>query len=245
MKVHPFRMKDFVLDDGRSFRFAQWLHPMELPHKEFSSHSQAGWDALIPPGSVCVDVGACTGDTTVPMALAAGPSGAVYAFEPNPAAYEVLIANANANPDLNIVPRNAAIMPAEGRYVFHYTDEDFCNGGCMSGIDGGVGTIGNSCPLTVSATRLDRADIPRRVDFLKIDTEGSDGRILEAHADWIRSARPSNIMFEVYSGSSRRELIHLYHIVSALGYVVPEIDEDAFVYNPNPLRDVVATLLYP
>ena len=44
----------------------------------------------IPEGGVVADIGACLGDHTVAYAQMVGPTGRVYAFEPNPAALECL-----------------------------------------------------------------------------------------------------------------------------------------------------------
>ena len=49
------------------------------------------------PGDAAIDIGAHTGDTALPVALAVGPQGAVFALEPNPFTYKVLIANAGLN----------------------------------------------------------------------------------------------------------------------------------------------------
>jgi len=62
--------------------------------------------------AVCVDVGAWIG----PTALFAAPMcRTVYALEPDPAAYERLLANLRMNAVANIVPCHAALTAADGR----------------------------------------------------------------------------------------------------------------------------------
>lgn len=56
------------------------------------------WHRLIPPGSTCIDIGAHSGDTSIPMGLIAYDRarerrGAVYAVEPNPALAQILSLN--------------------------------------------------------------------------------------------------------------------------------------------------------
>jgi FkbM family methyltransferase len=48
------------------------------------------YQRFLTKGAVAIDIGAHTGDTTVPMALAAGNTGLVLAFEPNQYVYKIL-----------------------------------------------------------------------------------------------------------------------------------------------------------
>jgi FkbM family methyltransferase len=68
------------------------------------------------PGDVAVDVGAHIGTHAVAFARVVGPSGTVYAFEAQPAVYEVLLDNAGIGGVGNMVVRNLAIgnTTAEG-----------------------------------------------------------------------------------------------------------------------------------
>ena len=61
--------------------------------------------------SVCVDVGAWIGATAL---FAAPMCRTVYALEPDPAAYERLLANLRMNAAANIVPCHAALTAADG-----------------------------------------------------------------------------------------------------------------------------------
>src|SRR3972149_742186 len=76
-------LREFQLAHDGRIEFAQWLHPYDRP----TEITQSAVDALrgfVFPGDFVIDVGAHTGDTTVPMALAAGPTGCTLAIEPNP-----------------------------------------------------------------------------------------------------------------------------------------------------------------
>lgn len=79
---------------------------------------------------LAIDIGAHTGDTTVPMALAIGPKGTVLAFEPNPHVFRVLQKNSELNRSkTNIVPLCFAATDHDGEFEFNYSDASYCNGG--------------------------------------------------------------------------------------------------------------------
>jgi FkbM family methyltransferase len=59
---------------------------------------------LVHKGQVILDVDARFGEFTVPLTLATGPSGQVYALEALPANYEVLVKNIELNGLTNVTP---------------------------------------------------------------------------------------------------------------------------------------------
>src|SRR6185295_7687850 len=90
---------------------------------------------FLQPGDIAIDIGAHTGDSTLPMALAVGPAGTVFALGPNPYVFKVLEKNAGLNPSAtHIVPLMFAAMPEDGEFEFEYSDEGYCNGGFHQGI---------------------------------------------------------------------------------------------------------------
>ena len=81
-------------------------------------------------GNFCIDIGAHTGNSTFPMALAGGNSGCALVLESNPFVYHVLEKNARANTHItNIKTMMAAANADEGFLKFEYSDSGFCNGG--------------------------------------------------------------------------------------------------------------------
>src|SRR5439155_22899042 len=78
--------------DGR-VEYAQWLHPRETP-KTITQESVDELRRFLGPGDVALDIGAHTGDSTIPIALAVGPTGCVLAVEPNGFVFPALEQNA-------------------------------------------------------------------------------------------------------------------------------------------------------
>ncbi len=78
-------------------QFARWQHPGERP-KVVTQQSIDALRAFLREGDVAIDIGAHTGDSTLPIALAVGARGLVLALEPNPYVFKVLEVNAALNP---------------------------------------------------------------------------------------------------------------------------------------------------
>ncbi|MCA9258692.1 MAG: FkbM family methyltransferase, partial [Planctomycetales bacterium] len=124
-----YDVRTFNLPRDGEVQYAQWLHPYET-EKPMTQGEVDGLRNFIKPGDFAIDIGAHTGDTTVPMALAAGREGCVLGLEPNPYVFAVLEKNAALNRDqTHIEPRCFAATEQEGKFVFHYSDASFCNGG--------------------------------------------------------------------------------------------------------------------
>ena len=71
------------------YPYAQWLHPRETG-KRISQESVDELRRFLSPGDVAIDIGAHTGDSTIPIALAVGKTGCVLALEPNKYVFPVL-----------------------------------------------------------------------------------------------------------------------------------------------------------
>src|SRR5436190_2005868 len=117
-------------------RRASWRLPGAYPIAPLQV--QAAVDQLrrfLRPGDVAIDIGAHTGDTTLPIALAVGATGRVLGLEPNPYVFPVLECNASLNPaKTSILPLNFAAMRTDGFYEFQYGEEGYCNGGFHEGM---------------------------------------------------------------------------------------------------------------
>jgi FkbM family methyltransferase len=64
---------------------ALWARDFMATHFRF--------EAVVTPGDIVIEVGACTGEYTIPIARRVGPRGRVYAFEADPRSYACLTKN--------------------------------------------------------------------------------------------------------------------------------------------------------
>ena len=213
----------FTLPVDGEVRLAQWLHPAESS-KVVDQSSVDALRAFLRPGDVAIDIGAHTGDSTLPIALAVGPSGIVFALEPNPYVFKVLETTAGLNPSkARIVPLMFAAMPEDGEFEFEYSDEGFCNGGFHRSIS--RWRHGHFCTLRVQGRhvldylRAHAPDALAKLRYIKIDTEGFDRAIAASLRDAMRTYRPY-VKSEVYRHLSREEREGYYDDLRALGYRV-------------------------
>jgi FkbM family methyltransferase len=220
-REYGWKVQRFELADDGVIEFAQWQHPKERT-KLFSQAQVNALREFVRPGDTAIDVGAYTGDTALPLALAAGSTGCVFALEPNRYVYKVLEQNASLNPEkTHIVPLNFAATPEDGTFTFHYGDGSFCNGGFVSQLANPH--HGHAYKLEVTGKDLAkylRRKYPERLPrlaLIKIDAEGYDRVVIHALRGLIAEHRPA-IICEVYKKLDPTERETLFDVLADLGY---------------------------
>jgi FkbM family methyltransferase len=230
-REYPSTIHSLTLSTDGEVRFATWCHPGESP----KTVTQGSVDALrgfLREGDVAIDIGAHTGDSAMPIALAVGPRGAVFALEPNPYVFKVLALNATLNPrSTRIVPLMFAAMPTDGEFEFEYSDEGYCNGGFHASIS--RWKHGHFSKLRVQGRNLTaylranaRAELPR-LRFVKIDTEGFDREVLRSLVELVKIYRPF-IKSEIYKHLPADERAGYFDDLRELGYRVYKCEENAY-----------------
>jgi FkbM family methyltransferase len=198
------------------------------------------WEALFrfgKPGQTFIDIGANIGIITVAMSMIAGHKGRVIACEPDPMTYRRLQALLKLNRCKNAVSMQVLMMDACKESKFYLSDAGGL--GVMSSIinkDRGLKEI--SLPGITIDKLLDEE---RCVDYIKIDAEGSDLKILRG-ANWtIKKHRPI-VQVEVHGqympklGDSAEELFlymadRQYQIINIPTW--SEISIEAFMKNTH------------
>lgn len=119
------------------------------------------------PGQTVVDVGANIGYYTLLFARAVGPSGRVYAFEPEPNNFELLQTNVELNGYQNVVLENAAVSASPGTLRLFLNDGNL---GDHQTYDAGEGRAA----VEIRAASLDEYFAANRapIDFIKMDIQG-------------------------------------------------------------------------
>lgn len=183
-RTYGFEVNSFHMANEGKVDYAQWLHPGES-RKSLSQDAVDELRRFLSPGDVAIDIGAHSGDTTIPIALAVGPSGCVLALEPNAYVFPILEENAGLNPNkTHIIPLMIAATSDDGEVEFEYSDSGFCNGGLHEGISkwrhGHAFTLKVQGRNLVGLLKRDYARLIDRVRYIKIDTEGYDLSVIKS-----------------------------------------------------------------
>jgi FkbM family methyltransferase len=247
LREYPFDLSSFTLPQDGEIGFARWRHPSARRREQSGGGfklTQSMVDSLrafLDPGDVAIDIGAHTGDSSLPIALAVGTRGAVFALEPNLYAYKVLLANSALNrTKTNIFPLNIAATPEDGSFDFEYSDPGFCNGGLHAGIDSWkhahffkLKVTGRNVPNFLSVNFPEEA---RRVRYIKIDTEGFDRAVASSMRNLLVEQRPY-LKTEMYKHTPESERLGYYRDLRELGYTLYKVESEEEDYRAKPLHE--------
>jgi len=168
---------------------------------EFRKHVVIGWYSywemnilkeFIASGDCVIDVGAYEGYFSLFMSRLVGGKGKVFSVEPNKENRYFLTRNIEYNSAANITTIGKAISNEKTRKDFYYSE----------GVGDGGGLINFSYfperrTVTVDVDTLDNmfGDCEKRINFIKIDTEGNDFNVLRG-AEQILSKHKPVVCFE-------------------------------------------------
>ena len=228
-RTYGQKIKQFDLPSDGIVEYAQWLHPQET-EKQITQQSVDELRKFLSPGDVAIDIGAHTGDSTVPIALAVGRTGCVFALEPNRYVFPVLNKNATLNAaKTNIIPLMFAATPEDAEMDFQYSDAGYCNGGRFEGLSKWL--HGHAFKLAVQGKNLPsflKQNYPQLVPairYIKIDTEGYEPVVLQSLSDLLWQCKPF-LKLEVYGKLDEQRRRALYRALSAYGYKIHKIAGD-------------------
>ena len=158
-------------------------------------------------GKTIYDVGGYIGLTTMFFALAAGESGQVITFEPNPANCAELSANLELNHLQNVTVLPIAVGDAPG-YFTMLVDPIFASRGSLSPEFQRRMFNQYARPIEVKVDSLDHLVQQQRLpvpDFVKIDVEGFEQQVLNGMLHTIQQYQP-DLFIEVH-GVLQRDLV--------------------------------------
>lgn len=220
---YPPRIDVFHFDNIGDIEFANWDNPLYAPI-ELNPQMVDFFKQFIKDGDLAIDIGANIGDTTVPMALAAGVSGLTLGFDPNPYVYKILEKNATLNTGkVNIVPVPYAISKEEEEFYFISSEASFSNGGISPTKESKHGKF--IYPNKIKGVNLEKfleekySQWLPKFSFIKIDTEGYDKEIIKSISDLLSKYKPT-IIAESFGKSTYEEKTELYEVIERMGYEI-------------------------
>ncbi|MET0151315.1 MAG: FkbM family methyltransferase [Candidatus Binatia bacterium] len=151
------------------------------------------------PGMTVVDAGANVGYFSLLFARLVGPTGRVYAFEPDPGNFNLLDRNIKRNGYGNITAVPMALSRESGRRKFSRSPHNFADH-CLG--DG----LGKRELLEVEVVRLDDffAGAPKQVDFLKLDIQGAEFAAIDGAKELLRANPEIVLLTEFWPDGMRR-----------------------------------------
>lgn len=158
------------------------------------------------PGDWAIDVGANVGHYTKKFSDLVGPSGRVIAFEPVPATFELLSANAARFSIANVTLLNLAASDATR--LISMTIPLF-DTGLTNYYQAAIST--EATGLEVMTCSIDSLHLPQRVRVIKIDAEGHDAVVLQGARTLLERDHPVVIIESVSS--------EVAALMASLGYM--------------------------
>ena len=170
------------------------------------------FEKYIKPGMTVLDIGASTGVHTLRMAKLAGETGKVYAFEPSDWMHERLLNNIKLNDFKNIVTEKIALSEVTKKALYLSEQHDR------------VDKKPNPRKyIRMQYMKLDDYFAKGRItalDFIKMDVDGYECRILEGATKTIKKYKPIMII-EIGKGLQEaydRSLEELLNLLKSFGY---------------------------
>lgn len=167
-----------------------WEWKAEMLSSNYERDTTDLFKKIISPGMTVLDIGAHIGYFTRLFARLTGPSGKVFAFEPDPYNFSILKKNTRHFANIEIV--NSAVSDTNGVMDFYEVEGST---GCHT-------TIRTSAParkLSVRSTTIDSFVQARgiSIDIIKMDIEGGEPRALLGMRGALSLKRPLTIVLEL------------------------------------------------
>jgi len=219
--------------DGYNFATSQWrytfMYWMRHPHeRDFRALALLNFSSL----PLLVDIGGNIGQSVLSLYTMV-PNARVLSFEPNPTVFRKLQRLTRRFPQLTVIPNGLSNETGEAElFIPSY------NGSALSGLasfdyESAKGWLSRERvagfdpnKMTVASKRVSLArldDLGLEPDFIKIDVQGLEYRVLAGGLETIRKYRPVIMAETIRYGSDA------HRIVQPLDYCLMEFDGRSFI----------------
>jgi len=178
---------------------------------------------LVEEGQTVVDLGAHVGYFTLLAAARVGKTGKVFAFEPEPPIYSLLVKNVEVNGYENVIPVKKAVSNETGVTKL-FLPKTECGGSTIFNPKGG----GKSVPVDVVTLDEFFRDRETPIHLVKMDIEGAEMAALEGMANIIERNDNLKVITEFLPGMLIRDGVSptgFLDIIEDYGFRIYIIDE--------------------
>jgi FkbM family methyltransferase len=237
------RPKGKILIDVQGSKFYvdtrdQGIVPYLLTNKVFEELETELFRTLVKPGMTVVDIGANFGYYTCLAARLVGSQGKVYAFEPAPNNYEMLLRNIALNQYQNVIPIQKAVSNKVGKTKLFMDRNNF---GAPSLSEGNISSRGGFVEVeTLTLDTFFNGLHMNRPDLIKIDAQGGEGLIMDG-AKHVFQNTPLKIIMEFWPfGLSQMgdEPLHLINDLISYGFSIQMINGKR--HSLNEIKEIIA-----
>lgn len=200
----------------------------------------------IKPGMFVMDIGANDGSAYTAMMLQqVAPNGIVWSFEPSPAMFEKLV-KLEAPENVEYMPFNLALSDAkDSRRVYHYQYWSLFDVGTDLRKEEYAKDTNREF-FNCSFDTLDSIEKPRKIDFIKLDVDGHEAKILRGARKTLASDKP-DILIELghfvanYFGES---IYDIARFLVELGYAghfhdMSNVTDPSSIANRTPAQSTI------
>jgi len=157
---------------GQKFLVRPWTADMKTIKSVFAKKNYVNEFVDIMPNSIVVDVGANIGAFTI---FAAQWAKQVFAFEPEPENFHLLCSNIELNGFKNVIPSRMAIAKKRGKQDFYIAKKEHSSSHSFF-----LPEYEKKIKVqTLSIMDVIERESLAKIDFLKLDCEGSENDIIE------------------------------------------------------------------
>lgn len=193
---------------------------------------------LVGPGDIALDVGANAGYYALVLAQIVGNSGSVIAFEPTEWAFDKLVENIGLNEFQNIRVEKVALSDSTGEREVSSTEPAFKASWPLTGEQQ------ERAPEVVTFVTLDdyvaRAELAA-VDFVKVDVDGYELRVIRGATATLRRFRPP-ILIEIGRWTQAElgdDPLEVAVLLDDLGYTFHDDEQTTTFASPEELVDSI------
>jgi len=233
--------EDQVLVEVEGYKMYMWNDTASsVQARNYEPYTTELFKQALAAGATVVNIGAHVGYYTLLAARLVGERGRVYAFEPEPANFHLLVRNIELNGFKNVIAVDKAVMHQTGTFDLCLSEGSGCHSIALASAaaDKAVRRIPVECVALDDFLRAQRVGT---VDVVLMDTEGSDFFVLEGMEELIRKSNNFVLFCELSPMGLRRAGVKpeaLLQKLASFGFEVELIGEPVRHLRPATRADI-------